>query len=96
MKKELGLGKLEKLFYEKTFSDVSRQNIANFLNIKKSSVYYYFPSKEKLIKEVLNYSFDNYKTFIENIPTNNLKNLIYDFIEFPNKSKNLFSIIAQK
>ncbi len=96
MKKELVLQKLEKIFYEKTFSDVSMQDIADYLKIKKASVYYYFPSKERLIKDVLDYSFDNYKTFIKNIPTNNLKNLIYDFIEFPNKSKNLFSIISQK
>ncbi len=96
MRKEVILEKLEKIFYEKSFSDVSMQYIANYLDIRKASVYYYFSSKERLIKDVLNYSFDNYKIFIKNLPTNNLKNLIYDFIKFPNKSKNVFSVITQK
>ncbi|MDP5039049.1 MAG: TetR/AcrR family transcriptional regulator [Candidatus Gracilibacteria bacterium] len=104
MKKQELLQKIELLFYSKTFKEVSMQDIANELGMKKASVYYHFPSKEQMVLEVLDYSFNNYLTFInilinkgeENINNKqNLVKLISDFISYPETSKNLFSIINQ-
>lgn len=96
MEKKIILEKLEEVFYNKTFEEVSMQSIADILEIKKASVYYYFPSKEKLMEEVLVFSFTNYENFINNLPESSLENFINDFIYFPYNSKNLFSIINQK
>lgn len=104
MKKQELLQKIELLFYTKTFKEVSMQDIANELWMKKASVYYHFPSKEQMVLEVLDYSFNNYLSFInilinkweENINNKqNLVKLISDFISYPETSKNLFSIINQ-
>ena len=89
------LTKIEFLFYTKTFREVSLDDIAKELWIKKASLYYHFASKKVLQKEVLDFSFDNFKKFIQNLPKDNLENFINDFIRFPRESKNLFSIINQ-
>nr|MDD3720573.1 TetR/AcrR family transcriptional regulator [Candidatus Gracilibacteria bacterium] len=89
------LEKLEPLFYEKPFKNVSMQEIADILKVKKASLYYYFPSKNILLEEIINYSFENYLIFIEDILKKELKKFINDFIKFPKKSKNIFSIINQ-
>lgn len=89
------LEKLEPLFYEKPFKNVSMQEVADILEIKKASLYYYFPSKNILLEEVINFSFENYLTFIDKILSKDLKKFIDEFIKFPKKSKNVFSIINQ-
>jgi AcrR family transcriptional regulator len=67
MKKEELLGKIEELFYEKTFKEISLDTIAKHLEIKKASLYYYFSSKETLIEALIDFSFENYKNFIKKI-----------------------------
>jgi len=96
MKKQEILSQIEILFYNKTFKEVSLQNIADLLWIKKASLYYYFPSKDDLQEELIEYSFNNYSLFIDEILKKDLKTFIEEFIYFPTKSKNLFSIINQK
>ncbi|MDD5213449.1 MAG: TetR/AcrR family transcriptional regulator [Candidatus Gracilibacteria bacterium] len=95
MKKEELLGKIEELFYEKTFKEISLDTIAKHLEIKKASLYYYFSSKETLIEALIDFSFENYKAFIEKISEGNTRNFVKEFIEFPAKNKNVFSIINQ-
>jgi len=91
--------KIEILFFEKSFKWVSMQDIANNIWIKKASLYYYFPSKEVLILEVLNYSFENYLSFIKNTieiwNKNNFNELLSEFLDYWEKEKNIFSIINQ-
>ncbi len=96
MEKNEVLKIIEPIFYDKTFKEVSMQELANTLKIKKSSLYYYFPSKDKLQEELISYSFLNYLDFIQKITTyNDLKNFINEFIYYPSKSKNIFSLISQ-
>jgi AcrR family transcriptional regulator len=56
--------KIESLFWENTFSDVSMDEVALKLGMKKASLYYHFTSKEVMFMEVLNYSYEKYKKFI--------------------------------
>jgi TetR/AcrR family transcriptional repressor of nem operon len=95
MKKNEVLKIIEPIFFDKTFKEVSMQKLADTLKIKKASLYYYFPSKDKLQEELINYSFENYLKFIKNTKTNDLKIFILEFIHFPFKSKNIFSLISQ-
>lgn len=60
MKKLEILTKIEPILYQKTYKEVSLQEIANVLEIKKSGLYYYFDSKEALYLEILEYSFEKY------------------------------------
>lgn len=89
------LSKIENLFYNKSFSDVSMNEIAESLDIKKASLYYYFPSKEKLIKELLDFSYQEYKDFLLEILDDSLEKFIKKFIHYPEESKNIFSVIVQ-
>lgn len=91
--------KIEELFFAKSFKEVSMQDIANEIWMKKASLYYHFPSKEVLIREVLEASFENYLTFIKKIiekwNQDNFQELLKNFLHFPEKNKNIFSIINQ-
>lgn len=90
--------KIEQLFYTKTFKEVSLQEIADEIGMKKASLYYHFPSKEAIISEVIQYSFENYFKFILYITkqmNENQEKYIQDFIYYPEKNKNVFSIINQ-
>lgn len=91
--------KIEELFYAKSFKEVSMQDIANEIGMKKASLYYHFPSKEVLITEVLEVSFNNYFTFvketIKNWNESNFQKLLKNFLYFPEKNKNIFSVINQ-
>lgn len=95
MKKELILEKIEKLFYKKSFKDVSLQKIAETLDIKKSSLYYYFPSKDKLLDELIDFSFTNYKNDLNSLLKKELLFFIKEFVFYPQKTKNIFSLINQ-
>jgi AcrR family transcriptional regulator len=49
MTKQEILEKIEPLFFQKSFKEISMQEIADTLEMKKASLYYHFPSKESLI-----------------------------------------------
>lgn len=91
--------KIEELFFAKSFKEVSMQDIANEIGMKKASLYYHFPSKEVLITEVLEVSFNNYLLFVQKTikkwNKNNFQELLKNFLYFPEKNKNIFSIINQ-
>jgi AcrR family transcriptional regulator len=97
MNKQEILQKIEPLFYEKSYKEVSLQDIADIFNIKKASLYYYFPSKQDLFISVLEYSFNEYLLFINNLISrwneNNFQELLNEFLNFPENKKNLFSKI---
>lgn len=97
MNKQEILQKIEPLFYERSYKEVSLQDIADIFNIKKASLYYYFPSKQDLFISVLEYSFNEYLWFINNLISrwneNNFQELLNEFLNFPENKKNLFSKI---
>lgn len=99
MNKQEILTQIEPLFFEKAFAEVSMDDIASALNIKKASLYYHFPSKETLFLEVLTLSFERYKkAFEEILIQENLspETLIKNLVQLPLESKNLFSIVTQR
>lgn len=95
MNKNELLAKIEPLFYEKTFKEISLDIISKHLEMKKASLYYYFSSKENLIEELVNYSFNNYKNFIVELCNKDWKNWVEEFLNYSKDSKNIFSIINQ-
>lgn len=58
------LEKIETLFWEHAFAEVSMDDIARKLEMKKASLYYHFPSKEQMFQEVLEFSFGKYREFL--------------------------------
>lgn len=97
MKKSELLRIIEILFWENSFSDLSMDMIAQKLGMKKPSLYYHFASKEAMFLAVLEYSFESYKVFLEDIlQTENPEELTIKLILFPFQSKNLFAIASQK
>lgn len=99
MTKQEIIQKIEILFFKKSFKEVSMQEIATEIGMKKASLYYHFPSKDEAIKEVLDFSFENYLNFIKDIISkwneNNFKELLLDFLNFWDTNKNIFSVINQ-
>ena len=69
MKTEI-LEKIETLFWENSFVEVSMDEVAKKLDMKKASIYYHFPSKEKMFLEVMEFSFLKYKAYLEEILNN--------------------------
>lgn len=98
MKKLEILTKIEPILYQKTYKEVSLQEIANVLEIKKSGLYYYFDSKEALYLEILEYSFEKYHWFIQQIMKNwkddNFLELLEKFINYTKTEKNVFSQVS--
>ena len=93
------LTRIEPLFFENAFSDVSMDDVAKQLNIKKASLYYHFPSKEEMFLELLDVSFEMYQTAFTEILERNTKNpqaLISELVFFPSSSQNLFAIVSQR
>lgn len=95
MKKIELLEKIEPLFFDKTYKEVSLQEIADLFEIKKSSLYYYFKSKDDLFLNLIDYSFDNYINFLKDIVDKDTEIFIESYIFYPNDSKNFFSVINQ-
>ena len=64
MKKPELLRTIETLFWENSFSDLSMDQIAAHLGMKKASLYYHFPSKEAMFVAVLEQSYEVYREFV--------------------------------
>lgn len=97
MQKSELLRTIEILFWEHAFSDLSMDMIAERIGIKKPSLYYHFTSKEAMFLEVLEYSFESYKAFLEStLQIVNNGELIEKLILFPLQTQNLFAIASQK
>lgn len=98
-KKEL-LAKIEPLFYGKTFKEVSLQDVATLLDIKKASLYYYFSSKEDMFLALIEHSFQKYLDFLEKLEKRwekeDFQKLFLEFLYFWEKNKNIFSAINSR
>lgn len=97
MKIELILESSEKNFFAKRYDELKLDVIANDLNIKKQTLYYYFKDKKSLYIETMKYSAEKYiKQLRITTENNNISNFVKWYIEFPNQSTNLFWIALQK
>jgi AcrR family transcriptional regulator len=91
------LQKIETLFFENAFAELSMDEIARNLGIKKASLYYHFSSKEAMFLEVLRFSHEKYISFLDDVfKETDLQKIIRSLISFPLENKNLFSIILQR
>ena len=94
MKKDIFLAKIEPLFYCKNYSQVSLNEIADFLWIKKPSLYNYYTSKEEMYLALLDFSFNNFmaylKELLQKFNKKNFSKLMDEFWNYWKKSKNLF------
>lgn len=94
---ELILKTGEKHFFAKQYNDVKLDNIANELNIKKPSLYYYFTNKKEYYIKTLKYSMKKYVVALRAITEeNDLQKFLQRYLDFPSKEHNLFAIAAQK
>ncbi len=90
------LRKIEDLFYQKSFSDLSMDEIAGALGMKKASLYYHFPSKERMFVEILRDSFARHRSAIlHSFPTEG-QAIVRRFVETASEDRNLFSVASQK
>lgn len=91
------LEKIETLFWEHAFAEVSMDEIAKTLEMKKASLYYHFPSKEEMFREVLEFSFGKYRTYMEDLlEKGDIDTILSGIVSYPLESKNLFAIVSQK
>jgi AcrR family transcriptional regulator len=90
------LDTIESLFFDTAFSDLSMDEIANALDIKKASLYYHFPSKERMFLDVLNHSYQKYYCAMLDIFTTSESDLVERVIPYGAQHKNLFSVVSQK
>lgn len=90
------LRKIEDLFYAKSFSDLSMDEIAGALEMKKASLYYHFPSKEAMFTEILTDSFERHREAVLSSLSLDPEELVRSFIESSSQTRNLFSVASQK
>lgn len=95
------LRKIEDLFYEKSFSDLTMDEIAAELGMKKASLYYHFPSKEAMFTEILEDSFARYReetlgNLRERSGSESPAELVRSLVEFASENRNLFAVASQK
>lgn len=90
------LRKIEDLFYAKSFSDLSMDEIALALEMKKASLYYHFPSKEAMFTEILSDSFERYRMSVLESLSLEPSELVRSFVESSSANRNLFSVASQK
>lgn len=91
-----------KLFSEKGFEGVSMEDIAQASGVRKSLIYYYFPSKEvlfeevwiKVIDELENEVFSNVEN--EGSIVKIIKKLIKKYVEFVMNKEELSKLIARE
>lgn len=91
-----------KLFSEKGFEGVSMEDIAQASGVRKSLIYYYFPSKEvlfeevwiKVIDELENEVFSNVEN--EGSIVKIIKKVIKRYVEFVMNKEELSKLIARE
>lgn len=87
----------EQIFFAKRYSDVKLDVLAEKLNIKKPTLYYYFKDKKKLFEQTLVYSSKKYiKALNEVLSKRNFDEFLFWYLLYPQKNKNLFGIAFQK
>ena len=87
----------ERHFFAKQYNDVKLDNIANELNIKKPSLYYYFENKREFFIKTLRYSMKKYIVALREVIANeSLDEFLKWYLDFPSRERNLFAIAAQQ
>ncbi|MCP4634823.1 MAG: TetR/AcrR family transcriptional regulator [candidate division Zixibacteria bacterium] len=77
------------LFFQNGFTKVTMDEIAASLRMSKKTLYRFFPSKEQLLREVLNTHINNVAGEVEKIITN-------DKIEYCEKLRKLFKFLGMQ
>jgi len=91
-----------KLFSEKGFDGVSMEDIAQASGVRKSLIYYYFPSKEVLFEEIWINVIDELENDIfsevegESNIARSIKKLIKKYIEFVMNKSEISKLIARE
>lgn len=91
-----------KLFSERGFEGVSMEDIAQASRVRKSLIYYYFPSKEVLFEEVWINVIDNLENEVfsdvenEGSIVKTIKKLIKKYVEFVMNKEELSKLIARE
>lgn len=70
-KKDLILNAARELLSKNGFAKTTLDDIANAIGMKKSSIYYYYNSKEALLEDVINKEGEKYCILIDNALNNN-------------------------
>lgn len=70
-KKDLILNAARELLSKNGFAKTTLDDIANAIGMKKSSIYYYYNSKEALLEDVINKEGEKYCLLIDNALNNN-------------------------
>lgn len=88
------LRRIEEEYYSRSISEAKMESIAASAGFKKSALYHYFPTKEDLIFELIEFSFRNYQMGLkEAILKNDIRALIDWQLFFPYESRNYFGIL---
>lgn len=91
-----------KLFSEKGFEGVSMEDIAQASGVRKSLIYYYFPSKEVLFEEIWMKVIDELENDVFSEVENEgsvvkiIKKLIKKYVEFAMNKEELSKLIARE
>ena len=97
MQKDKILEHAEKIFFAQRYSQISLDQLAHDLDMKKPSLYYYFKNKQMIFLEVLDYSQKRFfASFNKILKTDDIKKLVERYLTYPAQEKNLFAIAAQK
>jgi len=96
------LSAARKLFSEKGYDGVSMEDIAQASGVRKSLIYYYFPSKDVLFEEVWVSVIDELETELFSEAENEgsilkvIKKLIKKYVEFALNKQQLSKLIARE
>lgn len=102
-KKNLILKGAFKIFSKYGYENTKVEDISDYLNIAKGTIYYYFDSKDKLFNEVIKFSLNEFNKNIENAVIDIIKNnseikewvfnIVDVYIDIFRNNKNLFKLI---
>lgn len=71
-----------KLFLQKSYKEVTMQDIVRETGLSKGAFYHYFKSKEQVFKEIINtYYFDKMMIDYEKLSHNSLKEFYQDYVK---------------
>jgi len=100
--KEKIIDAARKLFSEKGFDGVSMEDIAQASGVRKSLIYYYFPSKEILFEEIWINVIDELEKDVfsevdnESSISKAIKRLIKKYVEFAMNKEEISKLIARE
>lgn len=90
-----------RLFSDKSFYDVTMDDIAVRANVSKGTLYLYFSSKENLYLEILEHTFDSIESILErevaksDSAPEKLKKLLYIIIKFYRENIDVLKILSR-